>query len=776
MSPAARTLSTEAYPCLPKWIPQYRDIDWVRVSGYSAPTDGKVKLSWIWTHGYRLVNDAGLEHWLCKHCHHGRIKYSQPKPQSNTHVFVSQQATSTPRNHLEKKHQIVEEGVAPRLAKAAGQKRTIEGYCKDDHEHSSAWRPALFKALLLRWIVASGISFRKLENAELRALLRYLNPQTDGLVPVHSTVGRWISKAYDQQLGVVTEALQSSTSRINLSFDMWTSGNQLAVLGTIAHFIDAEGSPRHILLGLPEHKGVHDGANLAETVGSIIAHWHLKDRLGYFTVDNASSNDKCLQYLGREWDFDPPQRQIRCCGHVLNLVCKAILFGNDCGAFEDEIADAVSEEQDLLLWRRKGPNGKLHNIVKYITRSPQRIQRFEAIQLRNLCLRPDDKKHVYKLVQDNATRWNSYYSCARRALDLQNDIDEFILQEQLSFESKRRRESSNYRPTIVNDKLTAEDWHTISLYVDLLKPFKDATLSLEGHSGKSKAGMWLVLPMYEKLMQHLEENKERLSVHDSVAKGSDQPELPGAFTTSRHHLSAAVNLGWIKLDQYYNRLDDNDIYIAAVLLHPVQKWRWFEKHWHDHQDWIVSARTAFQRLWRTHKDELVEHHFEVPIQVDDEQLAGDESEDEWATEASSKSKDQYQAYLGEAFHPQLKSHHSPIEYWLSKRQVWPQLAQLALNIYSATPMSDEPERLFSEAGDILAPKRRQMTGQTLAQLLSLKRWQRDGLITLDESLFERAITAADRPALGLSQSVAEVDFEAGQELETVMLQNSVSSE
>jgi hypothetical protein len=242
----------------------------------------------------------------------------------------------------------------------------------------------------------------------------------------------------------------------------------------------------------------------------------------------------------------------------------------------------VSEEQDLLFWQRKGPNGKLHNIVKYITRSLQQIQRFEAIQQCNLCLRPDDQRHVYKLVQDNATRWNSYYSCARRALDLQNDIDEFILQEQLGFESKRRRESSNHRPTIVNNKLTAEDWHMISLYVDLLKPFKDATLRLEGHPGKSKAGMWLVLLMYEKMMQHLEQNKERLSAQESVTKGFDQPELSGASTTTRHHLSAVVNLGWIKLDQYYNRLDDNDIYIAAVLLHPVQKWRWFEKHWHDH--------------------------------------------------------------------------------------------------------------------------------------------------------------------------------------------------
>lgn len=86
-------------------------------------------------------------------------------------------------------------------------------------------------------------------------------------------------------------------------------------------------------------------------------------------------------------------------------------------------------------------------------------------------------------------------------------------------------------------------------------------------------------------------------------------------------------------------------------------------------------------------------------------------------------------------------------------------------------MSDEPERLFSEAGDVLAPKRRHMTGQTLAQLLSLKRWQRDGLITLDESLFERAIIAADRPALGSSQSVARLSFEPGQESDTVMIQS-----
>jgi hypothetical protein len=65
-------------------------------------------------------------------------------------------------------------------------------------------------------------------------------------------------------------------------------------------------------------------------------------------------------------------------------------------------------------WRRKGPLGKLHNIVVYIQRSPQRIAAF---------LKLSSGK---RLVRDNKTRWNSWYAmidCAiqerlRLAVDL----------------------------------------------------------------------------------------------------------------------------------------------------------------------------------------------------------------------------------------------------------------------------------------------------------------------------------------------------------------------
>lgn len=61
---------------------------------------------------------------------------------------------------------------------------------------------------------------------------------------------------------------------------------------------------------------------------------------------------------------------MRCAGHVLNLVAKAILFGSDVDAFESDLHDLSSEEHELSKWRKKGPTGKLHNVVKYITGSP----------------------------------------------------------------------------------------------------------------------------------------------------------------------------------------------------------------------------------------------------------------------------------------------------------------------------------------------------------------------------------------------------------------------
>jgi hypothetical protein len=92
--------------------------------------------------------------------------------------------------------------------------------------------------------------------------------------------------------------------------------------------------------------------------------------------------------------------------------------------------------------------------------------------------------------------------------------------------------------------------------------------------------------------------------------------------------------------------------------------------------------------------------------------------------------------------PQILTYSSLIPYWISKLPVWPQLARMALDVFSTPPMSDEPERVFSIAGNLLSPRRRKMKGESVEQLLCLRSWQKSSIITLDQRMMKQAIEAS----------------------------------
>jgi hypothetical protein len=79
-------------------------------------------------------------------------------------------------------------------------------------------------------------------------------------------------------------------------------------------------------------------------------------------------------------------------------------------------------------------------------------------------------------------------------------------------------------------------------------------------------------------------------------------------------------------------------------------------------------------------------------------------------------------YEAEPRHSTVFIKDSPIPYWLAQRHRWPDLTQLALDTFSTPTMSDEPERLFSETGATLSPRRRQMNAETMQQTMCLRQW------------------------------------------------------
>jgi hypothetical protein len=83
------------------------------------------------------------------------------------------------------------------------------------------------------------------------------------------------------------------------------------------------------LLSLREFKGLYGGKEQALVFLDVINEAKLpKDLLGFFTLDNASSNDKMLCHITQEIDgFDLILQQIRYFSHIINLVIQAFLFG-----------------------------------------------------------------------------------------------------------------------------------------------------------------------------------------------------------------------------------------------------------------------------------------------------------------------------------------------------------------------------------------------------------------------------------------------------------------
>jgi len=94
----------------------------------------------------------------------------------------------------------------------------------------------------------------------------------------------------------------------------------------------------------------------------------------------------------------------------------------------------------------------------------------------------------------------------------------------------------------------------------LLEPLAESSktaqlVALEGHHG----ALHTYLTTIEHLLEHLEASKNK------------QTYLPASY------LKASVNLGWKKLNKYYNLSDSTLAYRLAVLLNLAFKMRWFDK-------------------------------------------------------------------------------------------------------------------------------------------------------------------------------------------------------
>jgi hypothetical protein len=142
----------------------------------------------------------------------------------------------------------------------------------------------------------------------------------------------------------------------------------------VAYYLDQTLQAKSLLLDLKEVEGSYSGENMAACCLPVIGDFELEGKIGYFVSDNVGSNDLAVEALCGELKLkNLKARRLRCLGHVINLAAKAFLFGKEEGYFDFEVSELrkmkIAERQALELlvfWRKKGPIGKLHNLINWI--------------------------------------------------------------------------------------------------------------------------------------------------------------------------------------------------------------------------------------------------------------------------------------------------------------------------------------------------------------------------------------------------------------------------
>jgi hypothetical protein len=120
----------------------------------------------------------------------------------------------------------------------------------------------------------------------------------------------------------VIKALLTAISKVHISFNGWTiKGSKRSFFRVVAYFLDAASVIRDLPINLPQLAGAHTSERIAEVINSTLTTYGITPlKLGYFVLDNATSNNTAVAALARLIRFIPSHWRLRCGPYTLNLV------------------------------------------------------------------------------------------------------------------------------------------------------------------------------------------------------------------------------------------------------------------------------------------------------------------------------------------------------------------------------------------------------------------------------------------------------------------------
>ncbi|KAL5592644.1 hypothetical protein FOBRF1_013670 [Fusarium oxysporum] len=186
----------------------------------------------------------------------------------------------------------------------------------------------------------------------------------------------------------------------------------------------------------------------------------------------------------RQRQRTPQERRIRCINHIYNLGATSYLEGklkDVLKSFESQPAEQATLQKVLNFleeWRPTGAFVRIHNLQGWVRRSSQRREGFLQYAQGKLSDEEVDEfgevlweVSQLMLLQDNDTRWNSFFTAIERAFRLKDPIEIYTTVISLHAD-KTKRIPDEYL-------LSQDDWHVLAITLAVLLPFKKLTKYFE---------------------------------------------------------------------------------------------------------------------------------------------------------------------------------------------------------------------------------------------------------------------------------------------------------
>jgi len=93
------------------------------------------------------------------------------------------------------------------------------------------------------------------------------------------------------------DELHNITSRICLTFDLWTYCTTNGYISLIAHYVDSNWPLRTKILNFFHFPPPHTRFKLSKKINECLHDWEIEKRIFPITLDNASDNDVLVKTL-----------------------------------------------------------------------------------------------------------------------------------------------------------------------------------------------------------------------------------------------------------------------------------------------------------------------------------------------------------------------------------------------------------------------------------------------------------------------------------------------